>query len=131
MRPSVMLTLSSLLSMVLFSFHWADEISRGMESGRMDSFGGIIILAVWLVGTLVLAERRSGYIITLLGGILGVGVLILHMQGAGMVSRRIVDTPGIFFWVWTLVTLGVTSVLSVVLSVLGLWSTLKRPPRAS
>jgi hypothetical protein len=126
-----MLTLSSLLSMVLFSFHWADEISRGMESGRMDSFGGIIILAVWLVGTLVLAERRSGYIITLLGGILGVGVLILHMQGAGMVSRRIVDTPGIFFWVWTLVTLGVTSVLSVVLSVLGLWSTLKRPPRAS
>ena len=125
MRPAVALTLSSLLSMVLFSFHWADEISRGMESGRMDSIGGIVILVVWLVGIVVLAERRSGYVITLLGGILGVGVLILHMQGAGLVSRRIADTPGIFFWVWTLITLGVTSALSLILSVLGLWRQLR------
>ena len=125
MRPAVTLTLSSLLSMVLFSFHWADEISRGMESGQMDSIGGIVILVVWLVGTVVLAERRSGYVITLLGGILGVGVLILHMQGAGLVSRRIADTPGIFFWVWTLITLGVTSALSLILSVLGLWRQLR------
>ena len=125
MRPAVTLTISSLLSMVLFSFHWADEISRGMESGRMDSIGGIIILVVWLVGIVVLAERRPGYVITLLGGILGVGVLILHMQGAGLVSRRIADTPGIFFWVWTLITLGVTSALSLILSVLGLWRQLR------
>jgi hypothetical protein len=125
MRPSVTLAISSLLSMILFSFHWADEISRGMESGRMDSIGGIVILVVWLVGTVLLAERRSGYIITLLGGILGVGVLILHMQGAGLVSRRIADTPGIFFWVWTLITLGVTSALSLILSVLGLWRELR------
>ncbi|HXE83790.1 MAG TPA: hypothetical protein VN513_10730 [Gemmatimonadales bacterium] len=125
MRPSVTLTISSLLSIILFSFHWADEISRGMESGRMDSIGGIVILVVWLVGTVVLAERRSGYIITLLGGILGVGVLILHMQGAGLVSRRIADTPGIFFWVWTLITLGVTSALSLILSVLALWRELR------
>jgi len=127
MRPAVALTLSSLLSMVLFSFHWADEISRGMESGRMDSIGGIVILVVWLVGTVALAERRPGYIITLLGGILGVGVLILHMQGAGLVSRSIAGTPGIVFWVWTLITLGVTSALSVVLSVLGLWRKLRSP----
>ena len=127
MRPAVALTISSLLSMILFSFHWADEISRGMESGRMDAIGGIVILVVWLVGTVVLAERRSGYVITLLGGILGVGVLILHMQGAGLVSRRIADTPGIFFWVWTLITLGVTSALSVVFSVLGLWRKLRSP----
>ena len=125
MRPAVTLTISSLLSMVLFSFHWADEISRGMESGRMDSIGGIVILVVWLVGIVVLAERRPGYVITLLGGILGVGVLILHMQGAGLVSRRIADTPGIFFWVWTLITLGVTSALSLILSVLGLWRQLR------
>ena len=127
MRPSVTLTISSLLSIILFSFHWADEISRGMESGRMDSIGGIVILVVWLVGTVALAERRPGYIITLLGGILGVGVLILHMQGAGLISRSIAGTPGIFFWVWTLITLGVTSALSVVLSVLGLWRKLRSP----
>ena len=127
MRPAVALTLSSLLSMILFSFHWADEISRGMESGQMGSIGGIVILVVWLVGTVVLAERRPGYIITLLGGILGVGVLILHMQGAGLVSRSIAGTPGIVFWVWTLITLGVTSALSVVLSVLGLWRKLRSP----
>ena len=125
MRPSVTLTISSLASIILFSFHWADEISRGMESGGTDSLGGIAILVVWMVGTVVLAERRSGYVITLLGGILGVGVLILHMQGAGLVSRRIADTPGIFFWVWTLITLGVTSALSLILSVLGLWRQLR------
>jgi len=70
----------------------------------------------------VLAERRSGYIIMLLGSILGVGVLVLHMTGAGIVGRRIANTSGIFFWVWTLIVLGVSSALSGILSARALWS---------
>lgn len=122
MKPTVTLIITSLLSIVLFTFHWVDEIARGLESGTLSSFGGVLILVVWLSGTLLLAERRSGYIIMLLGAILGVGVLILHMKGAGLVGGRIANTSGIFFWVWTLITLGVTSALSLILSVHALWS---------
>jgi hypothetical protein len=125
-----MVTISSLLSILLFAFHWVDEISRGLETGGVSALGGVLILVVWLYGTLVLAERRSGYIITLVGGVFGLGVLILHMRGSGIVGHRIANTSGIFFWVWTLIALGVTSTFSAILSVRGLWS-LRRGPTPS
>lgn len=121
MRPIVTLTITSLLSIILFSFHWVDEIARGLERGTLQGLGGVVILTVWAYGTVALAGRRSGYIITLLGGILGFGVLILHMRGAGLVGGRIANTSGQFFWVWTLIALGVTSAISALLSVRGLW----------
>jgi hypothetical protein len=121
MRHSVALTITSVLSAVLFALHWSDEVARGLEVGTTSAFGGIVILVVWLSGPLVLGERRSGYIIMLLGGILGLGVLVLHMQGAGIVGRRIANTSGIFFWVATLIALGVTSTLSAILAARGLW----------
>ena len=122
MKHNVTLTITSLLSILLFAFHWVDEISRGMETGGLSALGGVLILVVWLYGTLVLAERRSGYIIMLLGGIFGLGVLVLHMKGTGIVGRRIANTSGIFFWVWTLIALGVTSSFSAILAARGLWS---------
>src|SRR5437667_5039610 len=109
MKHTVTLTITSLLSILLFALHWADEVSRGMETGGLSALGGVLILVVWLYGTLVLAERRSGYIITLLGGVFGLGVLVRHMTGRGIVGRRIADDSGIFFWVWTLIGRGVTS----------------------
>ena len=121
MKHDATLTITSLLSILLFAFHWVDEIARGMESGGLSSFGGVVILVVWLCGPLVLAERRSGHVIMLLGGILGLGVLVLHMRGAGLVSSRIANTGRVFFWVWTLIALGVTSTVSGILSVRGLW----------
>jgi len=122
MKHNVTLTITSLLSILLFAFHWVDEISRGMETGGLSALGGVLILVVWLYGTLVLAERRSGYIIMLLGGIFGLGVLVLHMKGTGIVGRRIANTRGIFFWVRTLIALGVTSSYSAILAARGLWS---------
>ncbi len=123
MNPRVTLTITSLLSVLLFAFHWSDEISRGMEPGTLSAFGGIVILVVWLSGTLVLGNRRSGYIISLIGGILGLGVLILHMSGKGMVGGRIPpNSPGAFFWIWTLIALGSTSTIAAILAGNGLWS---------
>jgi hypothetical protein len=122
MKDNVTLTVTSLLSTLLFAFHWMDEVARGLETGGVSALGGIAILVVWLYGTLVLAGRRSGYIITLIGGIFGLGVLILHMQGAGIIGRRIANTSGIFFWVSTLIALGVTSSFSAILAARGLWS---------
>ena len=122
MKRSIMLTITSLLSILLFALHWVDEIARGLEPGTPIGLFGVLILVVWLYATLVLAERRTGYIIMLLGSIFGLGVLVIHMRGVGLVGGRIANTSGIFFWVLTLIALGVTSTFSSLLAARGLWS---------
>lgn len=120
MKRNVMLTIASLLSILFLTFHLADDIVRGFEKGGVKNITGVLILVVWLYATLVLAERRSGYIIILLGSLLGSGVPVLHMRGSGFVGGDIANSSGVFFWVWTLIALGVTSIFSVILSARGL-----------
>jgi hypothetical protein len=122
MKPNVLLTIASLLSILLLTFHLSDDIVRGIEPGGVKNITGVLMLVVWLYGTLVLAERRSGYIIILLGSILGSGVPVVHMMGKGLVGGRIANSGGIFFWVWTLITLQVTAIFALILSARGLWS---------
>jgi hypothetical protein len=117
-----MLTITSLLSILLMTFHLSDDIVRGFEPGGVKNITGVLMLVVWLYGTTMLAERRSGYIIILLGSILGSGVPVVHMIGKGLVGGRIANSGGIFFWVWTLITLQVTAIFSLILSARGLWS---------
>ena len=116
------LRITSLFSILLFSFHLTDDIVRGFEPGGFKHLSGVLTLVAWLYGTLVLAERRSGYILILLGSLLGFLMPLAHMRGAGLVGGRIANSSGVFFWVWTLIALGVTALFSVVLSVRGLWS---------
>ncbi|MES1242714.1 MAG: hypothetical protein ABUT39_13950 [Acidobacteriota bacterium] len=127
MKQNLMLTLSSLFSILLLSFHLADDMVRGFETGKLENYPGILILFVWLYGTLALAERRSGYVIMLLGSILGAGVPILHMRGAGLVGGRIANSDGMFFWTWTLLAIGVAGLFSFILSARGLWSLWRQP----
>ena len=122
MNRNVMLTITSLLSILFMTFHLSDDIVRGFEPGGVKNITGVLMLVVWLYGTLVLAERRSGYIIILLGSILGSGIPVVHMIGKGLVGGRIANSSGIFFWVWTLITLQVTAIFSLILAVRGLWS---------
>jgi hypothetical protein len=124
MKHNVMLTISSLLSLLFLTFHLTDDIVRGMEPGGLSNLiGGVLISVVWLYGTLVLAERRSGYIIIILGSLLGLGVPVIHMRGKGVgVASGIANSSGGFFFVWTLIALGVTALFSLILSVRGLWS---------
>lgn len=122
MKPRVLLTLTSVLSVLFFSFHITDDIVRGFEPGRPENLGAVLIMVAWLCGTLVLAERRSGYVIILLGSILGAGVPVLHFQAAGGVANgKIAQYGGAFVWVWTLLALGVCSLFSLFLSAHGLW----------
>ncbi len=121
MKHNVMLTITSLLSILFMTFHLTDDIIRGMASGRVSNLFGVLILVVWLYGTLVLAERRSGYVIILLGSLLGSGIPVLHMMGKG-VGGDFAKSSGAFFFVWTLIALGVTALFSVILSARGLWS---------
>ena len=87
------------------------------------------IVVVLLYGTLVLAERRSGYVIILLGSLLLLVVPIIHMKGKGVgVASGIANSSGGFFFVWTLIALGVAALFSVVLSARGLWSLRRTTP---
>jgi hypothetical protein len=124
MKHSVMLTIASLLSLLFLTFHLTDDIVRGMEPGGLSNLiGGVLISVVWLYGTLVLAGRRSGYVIILLGSLLGLFVPYVHMRGKGVgVASGIANSSGGFFFVWTLIAIGVTALFSIILSAHGLWS---------
>jgi hypothetical protein len=122
MNRNVLLTITSLFSILLMTFHLSDDIVRGFEPGGVRNITGVLMLVAWLYGTTVLAGRRSGYIIILLGSILGSGVPVVHMIGRGLVGGRIANSSGIHFWVWTLITLQVTAIFSLILSARGLWS---------
>jgi hypothetical protein len=128
MKHNPALTITSLLSILFVTFHMAEDILRGFEPGGFKNFNGVLTLVLWLYGTLMLSERRSGYIIMLLGSILGALVSMAHMRGAGLVGGRIANSSGIFFWVWTLLALGVTSIFSLILSARGLWSLRRGQP---
>jgi len=124
MKRSVLLTITSLLSILFMTFHISDEIARGMEHSGLNMVIPVLVMAAWLYGTLVLAGRRSGYIIMLIVAIFGTGIPILHMSGAaGLVGGKIVvDSSGAFFWVWGNWTLCVISVFSIILAIRCLWS---------
>ena len=127
MKNSNLLTITSLLTILFLTFHLSDEITRGMEPGRLNMVIPVLVLGGWMCAALVLSGRRSGYIIMLLGAIVGIGIPIVHMSGAaGLVSSRIANSRAAFFWVWQNFTLGVISVCSLILAVRGLWSTRKR-----
>lgn len=121
MNHNVLLTITSLLSILLFTFHLADDIVRGFEKGGVSNLTAVPIFAVWLYGTLVLAGRRSGYIIMLLASLLSLAVPVLHMSGRG-VGGEFARSSGAFFFIWTIIMLGVTALFSVILSARGLWS---------
>ncbi len=123
MKHNLLLTITSLLSLLLLTLHLADDIVRGFEPGGLSNLiGGVLISVVWLYGALVLAGRRSGYVIILLGSLLASLMPLAHMRGAGLVGGRVANSGGVFFWVWTLISLGVTSFFSVILAARGLWS---------
>jgi hypothetical protein len=119
-KQNVVLTIASLLSILFGTFHLADDIARGMSPGGLPNLFAVVICVVWLYGTLVLAERRLGYVIILALSLLSMGIPVIHMRGPG-VGFGTVRSGGIFF-IWTLLALGVTALFSVILSARGLWS---------
>ncbi len=122
MKHNRFLAITSLLSIVLVTLHLADDIARGMEKGGISTLVAVPILVTWLYGTLMLDKRTSGYIIVILGSLLGMLVPIVHFRGAGgVMGGQIANSSGAFFFVWTLLAIGVTAMFSFVLSALELW----------
>lgn len=122
MKRNVILAITSVLSIVLSIFHLADDVRRGYEPGGFKNVSGMMMMVVWLYGAVILRGRRSGYVITVLGSLLGTLISLAHMLGKGMVGGRVPAYAGVWFWVWTMLALQVTSVFSLILSVRGLWN---------
>jgi hypothetical protein len=120
MKQNAVLTIASLLSILFMTLHLTDDIVRGMEPGTLFDLVTLPILAVQLYGTLVLAGKRSGYVIILVASLLELVVPVVHMKGAG-IGGAIAQSNGAFFFIWTLLTLGVTALFSVMLSARGVW----------
>ena len=125
MNHKVLLPVTSLLSTLLMTFHLTSDTLRA-RAGTPEAGGSTLVLVpvmvLWLYGTLVLAERRSGYVIMLVGSLLGVGMPVLHVMGAGGVfSGQLAKSSADFLFVWTLHALGVIAMFSLILSAHGLW----------
>ena len=123
MNPNRMLTITSLLLIILVMAHLAQDIAYGYEPGNLQNLIAVPIAVVWLYGTLVLAGRRSGYIIVLLFSLFSLVVPLVHSQGKGFgLASRMAYTGGHFCFVFGLLAIGVLGVFSVILCVRALWS---------
>ena len=122
MKNTITLTVTSLLTILLSSFHLADDVARGFEPGGTSNYTGVLIMAVYLFATLMLAGRRWAHAIVLIGSIGGAGVPYIHMTGSGLAGPKVVNAGAVFFFVWTLMALGATASVSAVLAARGLWA---------
>ena len=126
MKPAVLLPIASLLSILLLTLHVTDDIVRGISKAE-PSNTALLVLAVLLYGTLVLAERRSGLVSMLLVGLFAAGMPVIHMRGAHY--PEIARSAGGFFFVWTLWALGGLGGFTFILSARELWNQRRGPAR--
>lgn len=124
MTNGKLLTITSLLSILVMSLHITDDIVRKISPAAPDNVGAVVIFLVWLSGTLLLTDRRLGYVIQLLGGVFAAAMPVLHMNGARY--PEIASSPGGFFFVWSLIVVGVTGAFAVILSARALWVSFAR-----
>lgn len=130
MKRDLTLTITSALSVVLFTLHLTHDIVIGIEPGTISNIiGGVLIMVAWLYPALELPDRWPRSVILLLFSILGTGVSVLHFSGRGV--ARIAKTSDGFLFVWTLIALGVTAFYSLILCVRGLWRLRRRPDGAA
>ena len=133
MKQNLMLTITSLLTILFMTLHLTSDTvhaSVGTPEAGGSTLVGVPILVIWLYGTLLLAERRSGYIIMLVGSVLALLTSVAHVMGAaGIFHGQIARSSPAFLFVWTLHMLVLTGMFSFILSVRGLWSLRRGQPR--
>jgi hypothetical protein len=126
------LTITSLLTILFITLHLTSDTIHA-RFGTPEAGGSTLVLVpvlvIWLYGTLMLAERGSGYIIMLIGSLFGMGMPVIHVMGAGGVFHgQIAKSSPAFLFVWTLHMLGVMGMFLLILSVRGLWSLRRGQP---
>jgi|SRR5690349_23266097 hypothetical protein len=114
-----LLTVTSLISILLLTFHFTDDMVHGLDTPGPANLIAIAIVVVFLIGPLLLRERLAGRILILLGAIGAIGMPVLHVQGRSF--PEIVRGSGGFFFFWTLLMLGVIGTLSLIMVLLEFW----------
>ena len=133
MKQNLMLPIASLLLILFMTLHLTSDTVHA-RAGTPEAGGstlvGVPVLALWLYGTLLLPERRSGLIIMLVGSLLSIGMPVVHVMGpAGIFHGAIARSSPAFLFVWTRHALGVLGLFTFVLAVRGLWSLRRGQPR--
>ena len=123
MTNTALLKTTSALTALLFSIHWIQDCVLGIDKVGTQSIGGVVILFVWMVAVLLLAERRAGQVLMLILGFLAAGVTVLHFNSPRIQERALGD--GGFAFLWVMAIMGTSGLLSFVYAILGL-----RRPRA-
>ncbi len=122
MNNNGVLKTTSLLSLLLLTLHVTDDIVRGISKAE-SSNTALVVLVVFLYGTLMLAGTRWGQVIMFLVGLFAASTPVIHMRGAHY--PEIAASTGGFFFVWTLWAVGALGGVTMILSARGLW-TLRR-----
>ena len=110
----------SLLAIFFITLHYTDDVIRnvrGMDRGGIAVLVAVLMLVVWLFAILVLNERKSGYIISLILALLNSLIPLGHLTGmAGEATPgEILASSGPFF-VWVVLALALTVFPALVLS---------------
>ena len=114
MKPSVLLIVASLLSLLLMMVHMTGDVLLQAD-GAVKFPIPVIVFVVWLYGTLMLPTRVSGYIIMLLAGLISAGMIVIHSR------TGVVRQSGGFYFVFTLFALSTTGWFTAILAARGLW----------
>ena len=123
MKQTPMSTTASMLNILLMTFHLTGDILFRMAPAGLSLLFAVFILVVLLCGTLLLAGRRTGYIIIFLGSFLGLAMPVLHMRGTrGVLGGDVGNSGEAFLFVWILLALGITATFSIILSARALLS---------
>ncbi len=129
MKQSTLLTVTSLLTILFLTIHLtSDFLHDAGELSLQLVLIAALILTVLLWGTLVLADRRTGHVIMLLGSLFALGMPVIHLKRATGVADALAR-PDASFFVWILLALGVTGLFAAVLSVRGLLNLQRGRPR--
>ena len=113
MKPNT-LTIASLLSIILLPFHIGGDVALGFDRGG----SGLVFVVVPIL--LVVACGTSGHVIMFPGGLAALGMPIIHRNNG--FTTVVAKSPGGLFFIWTLMALGVTGGLVMILSARGLWN---------
>ena len=95
MKQNLTLTITSLLTLVLTSFHFTHDIlhdADGLAASETSIMLAIVLVMLW--GTIELAGRRTGYVIMLLGHLAADGLDPLQVGDGGLKEAWVVDAPG-------------------------------------
>jgi len=114
MKHKDMLVGASLFSILLLSFHFAQDALHarpGTTGAGPFNIIAALMLAIMLAGTVLLAERRSGQILMLVVALGALAMPFIHFTGKGDMNKH----AGALFFVWCLIALGVSGTFSLLL----------------